>query len=102
MKSETQGRLEDAGWTIHLERSIEVDLAGEGKTAQRYCTLRATKGDDRIAVRAKLGREESALLELYQEAKAIDPDLQQIAMLAGSGAWVIDLSQARAGGQVAK
>ena len=102
MKSETHGRLEDAGWTIHFERSIEVDISGEGKTAHRYCTLRATKGDDQVVVRAKLGREETALLELYQEAKSIDPDLQQIAMLAGSGEWVIDLSQARSGGHASK
>jgi hypothetical protein len=102
MKSETHGRLQDAGWTIHFERSIEVDMAGEAKTALRFCTLKATKGDDQIVVRAKLGREDAAILELYQEAKSIDPDLQQIAMLAGSGEWVIDLSQARAGGAGAK
>jgi hypothetical protein len=98
MKSETHGRLLDAGWTIHFERSIEVDLASDAKAVQRYCTLRATKGDDQIVVRARLGREDTALLEAYQEAKAIDPDLQQIAMLAGSGEWVIDLGQLRAGG----
>jgi hypothetical protein len=102
MKSETHGRLEDAGWTIHFERSIEVDISGDSKTAHRYCTLRATKGDDQVVVRAKLGREETALLELYQEAKSIDPDLQQTAMLAGSGEWVIDLSQARSGGHASK
>lgn len=95
MKSETRARLLDAGWTIHCERSIEVDIAGEARSVQRYCTLRANKGDDQILVRARLGREESALSELYQEAKAIDPDLQQIATLAGSGEWVIDLSQAK-------
>jgi hypothetical protein len=97
MESETHGRLQDAGWTIHCERSIEVDLAGEARSVQRYCTWRATKGDDQIVVRARLGREDTALLELYQEAKSIDPDLQQIAMLAGSGAWVIDLGQAKYG-----
>lgn len=102
MKSESYGRLEDAGWTIHFERSIEVDISGESKAAQRYCTLRATKGDDQIVVRARLGREDAAVMELYQEAKAIDPDLQQIAMLAGSGEWVIDLSQARSGGEGAR
>jgi hypothetical protein len=97
MESETRARLVDAGWTIHCERSIEVDIAGEARSVQRICTLRATKGDDQILVRARLGREDSALAELYQEAKAIDSDLQQIAMLAGSGEWVIDLSQAQAG-----
>jgi hypothetical protein len=97
MNSEYHSRLLDCGWTIHCERAIEVDIAGDGKTVQRYSTLRATKGDDQIVVRARLGREETALLELYQEAKALDPDLQQVAMLAGSGEWVIDLSQVKAG-----
>lgn len=98
MNSEYNARLLDAGWTIHCERSIEVDIAGDARSVQRYSSLRATKGDDQIVVRARLGSEDTAILELYQEAKALDPDLQQIASLAGSGAWVIDLNQAKSGG----
>lgn len=99
MSSELHSRLLEAGWTIHTERSIEIDIAGESKTVERYCLMTGTKQDDQIKVRALLGREDSALRELYREAKSIDPDLQQVATLAGSGEWVIDLSQMKSGGQ---
>ena len=44
-------------------------------------------------VRSKLGEEAVALRYLYDMAKTIDPDLQQISLDAGSGGWVFDLTQ---------
>ena len=96
MSTETRGRLLDAGWTIQCERRIEVNLLGESKSVERVATWRAVKGTDEIVVQAGLGQDAAAFLELYKAAKSIDPDLQQIAMDAGSGAWVIDLSEAAA------
>jgi hypothetical protein len=97
MSHEIKNRLIEAGWAVRCERSIDVDIAREAKSVDRISCLRATKGDDQIVVRAQLGHEESAMRELYREAKAIDSDLQHVAMLAGSGEWVIDLSQVKSG-----
>jgi hypothetical protein len=46
-----------------------------------------------LVVKAKLGQDANALRYLYDVAKTIDPDLQQLAMESGSGGWVFDLSQ---------
>src|SRR5262245_61273254 len=96
MASETRSRMEDAGWTLACERYIEIDSRGDVRHEQRFCTWRATKGTDEVVVKAKLGHDQHALLDLYKAAKAIDPDLQQVATDAGSGAWIIDLSEVEA------
>lgn len=92
MSTEFRSRLADAGWILTCERYIEIDLRGESKQDQRRCTWRAVKGADEVVVIGKFGHEHAALAELYAQAKSIDPDLQQIALQAGSGAWIIDLT----------
>lgn len=94
MSSETRSRLVDAGWSITCDRYVGIDLTGGAKREERFCTWRGAKGADEVVVKSKLGDDHAALRELYMAAKAIDPDLRQIAMEAGSGAWVFDLSQA--------
>lgn len=93
--STTRLRLIEAGWSLTCERFIDIDPNSDGK-GQRYCTWRAKKGIEELVVRSKLGEENVALRYLYDMAKTIDPDVQQIAMEAGSGGWVFDLTQADA------
>lgn len=83
-------RLIEAGWVLTCERFVDLAAGGD---EQRRSTWRATKGIDELVVRCKLGDEEAALRYLYDTAKSMDPDLQQLAMEAGSGGWVFDLSQ---------
>ncbi len=92
MSTEFRSRLADAGWMLTCERHIEIDLRGETRQDHRHCTWRAVKGADEVVVIGRFGHEHAALAELYNQAKSIDPDLQQIAMQAGSGAWIIDLT----------
>jgi len=88
-----QTRLNDAGWTLHCQRYIDL-VAGEDDGPQaRTCTWKAVKGEQELVVRSQLGKEGDALRYLYDVAKTIDPDLQQIAMESGSGGWVFDLSK---------
>jgi len=93
--SSTRHRLIEAGWSLTCERFIDIDPGSDNK-GQRYCTWRAKKGIEELVVRSKLGEESVALRYIYDMAKTIDPDLQQIAMDAGSGGWVFDLTQADA------
>ena len=90
--STTRSRLIDAGWSLVCERYVDLG-SGDGAQLQRHCTWRAAKGVDEFVVRSQIGDEEVALRYLYDMAKTIDPDLQQLAMEAGSGGWVFDLSQ---------
>ena len=94
MHNDRRARLIDAGWTIVRQRHIGIDITGKEKGDDRYCTWRAAKGDDEVVVRAMLGDDQTALIELYAAAKAIDPELRQIAVDAGSGAYVFDLGDA--------
>jgi hypothetical protein len=96
MTSERYNRLVDAGWSVTCERYIGIDLSGPNRTDDRFCTWRASKGANQVVVKAKFGDDQSAIIELYNAAKVIDPDLRQIAANAGSGAWVFDLSKANA------
>jgi hypothetical protein len=89
-----QARLKDAGWTLYCQRFIDLNPDPAGTPGARTCTWRAVKGDLELVVKAKLGQDAEALRYLYDLAKTIDPDLQQIAMDSGSGGWVFDLSQA--------
>ena len=89
MPTDSRTRLVDAGWTLVCERHIEIDTRGPSRHEQRHCVWRATKGMHEIVVRAKWD-DPHALADLYKAAKAIDPDLQQRAIEAGSGAWIID------------
>ena len=91
--SSLRDRLEESGWSLTCERFIDI-VAGDDGKGQRHCTWRATKGIEQLVVRSKLGEEQVALRYLYDMAKTIDPDLQQIAMESGSGGWVFDLDQA--------
>lgn len=91
--STLQTRLKYAGWTLHCERFIDLNADPAGAPGSRTCTWRAVKGEMELVVRAKLGQDSEALRYLYDVAKTIDPDLQQIAMESGSGGWVFDLSQ---------
>jgi hypothetical protein len=77
------------GWTLACEKHIEIDTRGPSRHEQRYSIWRATKGVHEIVVKAKWD-DAHALAELYKAAKAIDPDLHQRAIEAGSGAWIID------------
>ena len=86
-----QDRLNEAGWSLTCERF--VDLTDPEAGQQRFCTWRAEKGIDQIMVKCRLGDEQTALRYLYDVAKTFDADLQQLAMEAGSGGWVFDLSQ---------
>jgi hypothetical protein len=88
-----QARLKDAGWSLHCQRFIDLNPDPTGAPGARTCTWRAVKGDLELVVKAKLGQDNEALRYLYDVAKTIDPDLQQIAMESGSGGWVFDLSQ---------
>jgi hypothetical protein len=90
MSSDTRTRLVDAGWTLTCERHIEIDTRGDCRHEQRYFTWRATKGTFEVVVQSNWGHDQPALVDLYKAAKAIDPDLQRLAMEAGSGAWIID------------
>jgi hypothetical protein len=89
MPAETHTRLVDVGWTLTCEKHIEIDTRGAARHEHRYCLWRATKGVHEIVIRAKWD-DTHALAELYKTAKTIDPDLQQRAIEAGSGAWIID------------
>ena len=91
--SSLRDRLEESGWSLTCERLIDIGTDDDGK-GRRSCTWRATKGIEQLVVRSKLGEEQVALRYLYDMAKTIDPDLQQIAMESGSGGWVFDLDQA--------
>lgn len=91
--STLQTRLSEAGWTLSCQRFIDLDSDPGGTPGARTCTWKAVKGDQELVVKAKLGEESTALRYLYDMAKTVDPDLQQIAMEAGSGGWVFDLSQ---------
>ena len=91
--SSLRDRLGESGWSLTCERFIDIDAGDDGK-GQRHCTWRATKGIEQLVVRSTLGEEQVALRYLYDMAKTIDPDLQQIAMESGSGGWVFDLDQA--------
>ena len=91
--SSLRSRLVESGWSLSCERFIDIGAGDDGK-GQRHCTWRATKGIEQLVVRSKLGEEQVALRYLYDMAKTIDPDLQQIAMESGSGGWVFDLDQA--------
>ena len=90
MAYDPRARMADAGWSLICERHIEIDTRGDSREEQRYCTWRATKGTHTIVVQCKWGYDQPTLLDLYRAAKAIDPDLQQAATEAGSGAWIID------------
>jgi len=89
MPAEMHTRLVDAGWTLECEKHIEIDVRSGPRLEQRYCVWRATKGIHQIVVRAKWD-DAHALSDLYKAAKGVDPDLQQRAIEAGSGAWIID------------
>lgn len=91
--SKLQTRLKDAGWTLSCQRFIDLDASQADSPGCRTCTWRAVKGEQELIVRARLGDDIEALRYLYDVAKTIDPDLQQIAMESGSGGWVFDLSQ---------
>jgi hypothetical protein len=91
--STLQTRLKYAGWTLHCQRFIDLTSDQAGTPGARTCTWRAVKGEQELVVKAKLGQDTDALRYLYDVAKTIDPDLQQIAMDSGSGGWVFDLSQ---------
>ena len=91
--STLQARLKDAGWTLHCQRFIDLNSDETGAPGVRTCTWRAVKGELELVVKAKLGQDIEALRYLYDVAKTIDPDLQQVAMESGSGGWVFDLSQ---------
>jgi hypothetical protein len=93
MTRDLRSRLVDAGWSITIERHVEIDLRGDADGGERYSTLRASKGGDEVVVRVGIGREPDAFRELYREVKALDPVVQQIAQQDGSGAWVFDLSK---------
>ena len=90
--STLQARLKDAGWTLNCQRFIDLIPDQTGGPGARTCTWRAVKGEMELVVKAKLGQDNEALRYLYDVAKTIDPDLQQIAMDSGSGGWVFDLS----------
>ena len=94
--STLQTRLNEAGWTVNCQRFIDLDSENTGEPGPRTCTWRAVKGNQELVVKAKLGEEQTALRYLYDVAKSVDPDLQQIAMESGSGGWVFDLSQVEA------
>jgi hypothetical protein len=91
--SKLQARLKEAGWTLNCQRFIDLYSDQTGTLGARTCTWRAVKGELELIVKAKLGQDAEALRYLYDVAKTIDPDLQQIAMESGSGGWVFDLSQ---------
>ena len=91
--STLQARFKDAGWALHCQRFIDLNSDQTGTPGARTCTWRAVKGDLELVVKAKLGQDTEALRYLYDVAKTVDPDLQQIAMESGSGGWVFDLSQ---------
>lgn len=90
MASDIRTRLIDAGWTVACDRRIEIDTRGDSPQEVRYCIWRGKKGTLDVSVKAKWGYDQPALQDLYKAAKSIDPDLQQLARQAGSGAWVID------------
>jgi hypothetical protein len=89
MTTDMRTRLVDVGWTLACEKHIEIDTRGPARQEQHYCLWRATKGMHEVVVRARWD-DQHALAELYKAAKAIDPDLRQRAIEAGSGAWIID------------
>jgi hypothetical protein len=91
--SQLQTRLKHAGWTLNCQRFIDLGSDQAGTPGPRTCTWRAVKGEMELVVKAKLGQDANALRYLYDVAKTIDPDLQQLAMESGSGGWVFDLSQ---------
>ena len=89
--SDMQSRLTNAGWSLVCERFADIEPS-EDSTGKRQCTWTATKGIERVVVKGALGQEQVALRYLYDMIKSQDPDLQQVAMEAGSGGWVFDLS----------
>ncbi len=90
--SEIQTRLINSGWSLICERFADIEPSPEGTEPKRSCTWTATKGIERVVVKGELGQEQVALRYLYDMIKTRDAELQQIAMEAGSGGWVFDLS----------
>lgn len=88
-------RLTEAGWTVKCQRFVDIETSADvDGSVERTCTWRAIKGIDELVVKARLNDQQTALRYLYDLAKSVDPDLQQIAMESGSGGWVFDLTDA--------
>lgn len=90
--SDLQARLINSGWSLVCERFANIEPSPDAAGPKRSCTWTATKGIERVVVQGELGQEQIALRYLYDMIKSRDPDLQQVALEAGSGGWVFDLS----------